>query len=170
MKSSNFPAFPASIRPVTADCPVEVFRWGGPRDHHPDDSPHAHPFDEILLFNQGGGVHWIAGTPYPVRGASIHFIRVGTKHQLSRDRKAEGGTVLFLRDYLALEPEIPFKQLFFLEDKPVLDLNPSDFAEVWLIFSQMLRESGADPQRLRADWDGEASAAAGVLGTGQLRS
>lgn len=141
MANRSFHTAPSSIRPITEGCPVEVFRWGGPQDHHPDEMPHAHPFDEILLINRGGGTHFIDGQWYSVENNSVHFIRVGAKHKLNRTSDTEGGTVLFMRDYLHLEPALPFKQLFFLEANPVLSLPSEAFAEVWLIYEQLLREA-----------------------------
>lgn len=141
MANQMFPPSPSSIRPITEGCPVEVFRWGGPQDHHPDETPHAHPFDEILLINRGSGTHFIDGQRHVVENKSVHFIRVGAKHQLHRTPDTEGGTVLFMRDYLQLEPALPFKQLFFLESNPVMNLSSEAFAEVWLIYEQLLREA-----------------------------
>jgi AraC-like DNA-binding protein len=141
------PAFSAptatldSIHPVTGDCPVEVFQWGGPQDHHVDGVAHAHAFDEILIFQQGGGRHLIDGKWYEVADASVHFIRVGAEHLLQRSDEAQGGTVLFLRDYIVQEPYLPFKQLFFMEANPVLQLPEQDFREVWVIYEQLLRET-----------------------------
>lgn len=132
---------PNAISPVTEDCPVEVFRWGGAQDHHLAEAPHAHPFDEILLFNRGGGKHLINGIWHPVESASVHFLKVGAEHLLDRAQTADGGTVLFLREYIALEPQLPFKQLFFLEASPVLQLSQPDFAELWLVYEQLLREA-----------------------------
>ncbi|MFN0215698.1 MAG: helix-turn-helix domain-containing protein [Saprospiraceae bacterium] len=133
-----------SITPVTKDCPVEVFRWGGNQDHHIADVSHAHAFDEILIFNKGGGKHFIDGIWHEVQDASVHFIRVGAEHLLMRSATADGGTVLFLRDYLAHEPQLPFKQLFFFETQTVLNLSPIAFTELWLIYEQMLKESNKE--------------------------
>ncbi len=130
-----------SISPVTEDCPVEVFRWGGSQDHHLADDPHAHPFDEILVFNRGGGSHFINGVWYAVESASVHFVKIGAEHLLERSQEADGGTVLFLREYIAHEPQLPFKHLFFLEASPVLQLSKSDFADLWLTYEQLLREA-----------------------------
>ena len=130
-----------AITPITEDCPVEVFRWGGIQDHHIADVPHAHTFDEILIFNKGGGKHLIDRTWHEVQDASVHFIKVGAEHVLMRSVEADGGTVLFLRDYLAYEPQLPFKQLFFLEAHPVLNLSNATFWELWLVYEQLLREA-----------------------------
>lgn len=130
-----------SIRPVTGDCPVEVFQWGGPQDHHEDGVAHTHAFDEILVFQKGGGRHYINGQWYEVADASVHFIPVGAEHLLQRSDEAHGGTVLFLRDYIAQEPYLPFKQLFFMEANQVLHLPEQDFREVWVIYEQLLRET-----------------------------
>lgn len=130
-----------SITPVTEDCPVEVFRWGGFQDHHVADMPHAHAFDEILIFNKGGGKHLIDGTWHKVEDSSVHFIRVGAEHLLMRSADADGGTVLFLRDYLSYEPQLPFKHLFFFETQAVLNLPCTAFNELWLIYEQMLNKA-----------------------------
>lgn len=42
---------------------------------------------------------------------------------------------------IAHEPQLPFKQLFFLESSPVLQLPQAGFAEFWLIYEQLLREA-----------------------------
>ena len=58
-----------------------------------------------------------------------------------RSADADGGTVLFLRDYLSYEPQLPFKHLFFFETQAVLNLPCTAFNELWLIYEQMLNEA-----------------------------
>ena len=133
---------PPVLTPVAAGCPVEVFRWGGQPDHHQDETLHAHPFDEVLLINKGGGAHRIAGTMFPVSSASIHFLPAGTAHHLQRTAVCDGGTVIFLREHVLQEPYLPFKQMDFMQGpSPVLQLTTDEFSDIWLLYEHLLFES-----------------------------
>lgn len=133
--------------PVAQDCPIEVFRWGGQPDHHPAEKTHSHPFDELMLIRQGGGEHLIGGQSMPLLSNSVHIIPAGTAHHLQRTRQCDGGTVIFLKNYVLSEPYLPFKELDFYQiNTPALQIEPDAFSDIWLIYEHLLYES-RNPQQ-----------------------
>ena len=137
----GLPIQQTGISPVTDDCPVEVFRWGGQPDHHADERPHAHAFEEIMLINKGGGRHLINGIWHNIAPCSIHILPAGTAHHLLRTADCDGGTVVFLKEHVLREPFLPFKKVDFIQTAhPVLQLPPDVFSDVWLLYEQLLFE------------------------------
>jgi AraC family transcriptional activator of pobA len=79
---------------------------------------HAHQFFELILLEQGGGVHRLAEGVAPVRAGDLYLIPPGVPHDPSGFSKARGFVVLFTAD--AVNPEHSGSERFALPEEPML--------------------------------------------------
>jgi quercetin dioxygenase-like cupin family protein len=61
---------------------------------------HSHQFFEMVYFESGTGVHWIAEKGFKIRPGDIHCIRPGEVHDLRQVGTAKGWIVLFQPNFL----------------------------------------------------------------------
>ena len=95
MKDHRVPALPfAPVRARAAG--VEVQRLD--RRHAVRGMPpHAHDFFELVLIDEGSGVHAIEGTEHEAAAGSLFFLQPGQSHDCRRLGKAGGWLVLLSR-------------------------------------------------------------------------
>lgn len=88
------------------------------------EKPHRHDFYEILLFNEGGGIHDIDFETFPILNRSAHFVASHNVHLILREKNSTGYSLLFTPDYFNQDL---ISQLPFSKPHPVVKLNDTEF-------------------------------------------
>lgn len=88
------------------------------------EKPHRHDFYEIILFDEGGGIHDIDFETHPISSQSAHFVASDNVHLILREKNSTGYSLLFTSDYFNQEW---INQLPFSKTKPVLKLDEKEF-------------------------------------------
>lgn len=79
---------------------------------------HAHQFFELILLEQGTGIHRLAEGAVPVKAGDLYLIPPGSPHDPSGLSNARGFVVLFTAD--AVNPEHSGSERFALPEDPML--------------------------------------------------
>ena len=142
MKDKSSALIQEKIVPGVENFPVEFFQWGLTADHYDTSEAHGHAFEELLLFQRGGGFHDLGGLSYPITDYSLHLVPSGTQHLVRRAGNSSGGTVVFKRSFIFEEPLLPFKDLALWQPRlPVIALDTATFREIWEIYRIALSET-----------------------------
>lgn len=142
MKDKSSALIQEKIVPGVENFPVEFFQWGLTADHYDTSEAHGHAFEELLLFQRGGGFHDLGGLSYPITDHSLHLVPSGTQHLVRRAGNSSGGTVVFKRSFIFEEPLLPFKDLALWQPRlPVVALDTATFREIWEIYRIALAET-----------------------------
>lgn len=95
---------------------IARFVWLDNPESYPFDNFHAHEYNEIMVFLQGGGTHNISFREYNIEDASIHLIAARDLHWVERNMQSSGFAIVYKEQFLyklaAINPEIDFRQIF----------------------------------------------------------
>ncbi|RYZ49296.1 MAG: helix-turn-helix domain-containing protein [Sphingobacteriales bacterium] len=113
--------------------------------------PHRHNYYEIFFFRQGGGVHTIDYREIPIHAGAIHFISPGQVHLLQREADAEGGILLFSREFYysgkgTVTDLFSFPFLHNMSAEPVIQTEPETFSTFYGLLEQIRAGKGTEPQ------------------------
>jgi AraC family transcriptional activator of pobA len=106
-------------------------------------SPHRHNYFEILFFREGGGLHEIDFSSFPIGAMSLHFVSPEQVHLLRREPSVTGYVLSFTRDlfFTGSEPGFIDSMPFFDNPsyRPVVSL-PGAENDVAALFEKIRRE------------------------------
>lgn len=123
--------------------PVELFQWGQSPDHFILEKPHAHEFDEILFFTEGGGIHEIDFHEHTIHTNSIHFVPRSCVHFINRGPHSKGFTLAFDNAYFEKNKVHSFYNPLFKsfgsEESFVINFDDTMFLHL-LSLSDILRQ------------------------------
>lgn len=123
----------------------DMLIWGHKDNPYDTSKPHSHTYNEVLIFNEGGGVHQIDGVSFPISDNSVHFVPKGALHTVIRNVKSAGSTFMFNTDYFAT---CPLKK-HFVESLPffkhdlgghVIEFKDNRFEKIRLLIEQIKEE------------------------------
>lgn len=85
-------------------CPIALRTIQGDEavQHEGDltDVRHTHDFSELIIITEGGGMHWIDGTSYPVSAGDIFLIQGNTEHYFEQRKNLGMFNIMFDDNYL----------------------------------------------------------------------
>lgn len=107
---------------------------------HKTELPHTHNYYEMCFFTNGSGSHEIDFITHKITSPSIHFLRPGQVHLISRGEVYEGYLVIFSEEFFNLRFQnievIPgYPLVTNLENGPILKLNDPQFKD----FHQLIK-------------------------------
>lgn len=120
-------------------------------ESYPFDSPHAHNYNEIMVFLKGGGTHNINFRDYPIKNGAIHLIAAHDLHAVERAMDSEGFAIVykdqFLQKLQLVNPDIDFTSLF--SHSRIINLEPEEIKQYNLIILEMLDNKGQSAYMLQ---------------------
>lgn len=78
---------------------VKLVRLDNP-DTYPFDHLHAHEFNEIMVFENGGGTHYLDFKEQNILDRSIHIIAGGDPHWVERSTQSNGFAIVLKEQFL----------------------------------------------------------------------
>lgn len=109
-------------------------------DSYPFDNFHAHEYNEILVFTNGGGNHNINFRNHVVENNSIHLLAAHDLHWLERSMLSAGFTIVykdqFLQKLQMVNPDIAFHSFF--SRSRVINLDEEQSQRFGFIFQELL--------------------------------
>lgn len=112
-------------------------------------TPHAHDYFEVFLFQTGGGKHLIDFQEINIEPNSIHIVLPGQVHQIERQGSCVGMVMMFSETYLASDlnllktiHQFPFQSL----RKKALSksLNSTEFTFLYDFVANIFNENNAN--------------------------
>lgn len=127
-------------------------QWGSHNQLYDSSVPHRHDYNQLLVFFEGGGMHEIDFTEYPIRDHSLHFVAGGQSHLVRRARSSSGCSLLFSDEFFYLnQADHRFlAELPFLEPdlNPVVPFDEHSFKRIRTLVDQIQEEySGTQVHR-----------------------
>lgn len=122
----------------------DIYVLGKADQKYDSEKPHRHDFYEIIVFDEGGGIHDIDFETYPIISKSVHFVASDNVHLILREKNSTGYSLLFSSDYFN---QSLINQLPFSKKRPVLKLDEKEFVLInglvgHIRTEQLSRESG----------------------------
>jgi AraC family transcriptional regulator, transcriptional activator of pobA len=123
----------------------DMFIWGYKDNPYDTSKPHSHAYNEVLIFNEGGGVHQIDGVSFPISDNSVHFVPKGALHTVIRNVKSAGSTFLLNSDYFG---NCPLKKQY-VESLPffkhalgghIIEFKDNRFEKIRFLIEQIKEE------------------------------
>src|SRR5690606_20693124 len=109
-------------------------------DSYPFDNFHAHEYNEILVFTNGGGNHNINFKNYKVENNAIHLLAAQDLHWLERSMNSKGFAIVYKEQFLhklqMVNPGIDFHDAF--NYSRVINLEKDEAKNFKFIFNEML--------------------------------
>lgn len=117
---------------------VEVFPWEE-KSYYNFEEMHAHTYNEIFIFLEGGGEHVMFGKLYQAQPGSFHILPASFPHKLKRTADSKGFTLAFSNHFLEqLQVFHKETQLFNLIASPVTYTATSEEFEVFNFYFKEL--------------------------------
>jgi len=119
---------------------------------HRTERPHKHNYYEMCFYTGGSGMHEIDFISHKIVSPSIHFLRPGQVHLISRGKDYKGYLIVFSEEFFNLRFKdievIPgYPLVTRLEDGPILNLSNDRFEE----FHQIIRHIENEWTQMDAD-------------------
>jgi AraC family transcriptional activator of pobA len=103
------------------------------------DNFHAHEYNEILIFIEGGGKHNINFKNYCIRPHSIHLLAANDFHWVERSMHSTGFAIVykdqFLQKLQIVNPNFDFCSLF--NHSRIINLNEKEIEDFEFIFKEL---------------------------------
>lgn len=115
----------------------DLLLWDESNQDYDVEKPHRHDFNEVLVFQVGGGTHDIDFNTYENKNQAIHFVASHNVHLVLRSKESRGCSLLFTGDFLSKEL---ISQLPFSKNPPVLILTDKDFRLIDQLLEQIKTE------------------------------
>ncbi|SFT53935.1 AraC-type DNA-binding protein [Lishizhenia tianjinensis] len=117
---------------------VEVFPWEE-KSFYNFEEMHAHTYNEIFIFLEGGGEHVMFGKMYQAQKGSFHILPASFPHKLKRSTDSKGFTLAFSNHFLEqLQVFHKETKLFNLIASPVTYTASSEEFEVFNFYFKEL--------------------------------
>lgn len=108
---------------------------------YPFDNYHAHEYNEILMFTNGGGTHNINFKNHKIQNNSIHLLAANDLHWVERSMNSKGFAIVykdqFLQKLQMMNPTIEFHTVF--ADSRIINLTDDDAKDFALIIEEMMQ-------------------------------
>ena len=123
----------------------DMFIWGYKENQYDTSQPHSHDYHEILIFEQGGGIHEIDNVSFPINDFSVHFVPKHSAHHVKRDVKTSGFTLLLNEAYFDTCPIKKQAMETFSFFKPlsgghILNVGLDKYAKINALISEIKEE------------------------------
>lgn len=117
---------------------VEVFPWEE-KSYYNFEEMHAHTYNEIFIFLEGGGEHVMFGDLYQAQKGSFHILPASFPHKLKRTSDSKGFTLAFSNYFLEQLQEFHKEsKLFNLIASPITYTASPEGFEVFNFYFQEL--------------------------------
>lgn len=120
-------------------------------DSYPFDTFHAHAYNEILVFLEGGGCHNINFKEYEVMPYAIHLLAANDLHWLERSMSSSGFVIVYKEQFLhklqVVHPDINFHDLF--NYSRIINLNKSEVSQFGFIINELLSDTSSSAYQLQ---------------------
>ena len=123
---------------------VEIFPWEE-KSYYNYEEMHAHTYNEIFIFLEGGGDHVMFGEMYNAQKGSFHILPASFPHKLKRTANSRGFTLAFSNHFLEqLQVFHKDTKLFNLIASPVTYTASAEEFEVFNFYFKELFSNRAD--------------------------
>jgi len=106
---------------------------------YPFDHFHAHAYNEILVFINGGGKHNINFHQHDIEDYSIHLLAAKDLHWVERSMRSSGFAIVYKEQFLQklqlVHPDMDYYSLF--SHSRVIQLNPEEREDFTFIFREL---------------------------------
>lgn len=110
---------------------------------YPFDNFHAHEYNEIMVFVNGGGKHNINFTNYKIENNSIHLLAANDLHWVERSMTSSGFAIVYKDQYLhklqILNPNFDFHNIF--SNSKVINLNENETKDFQFLFNEIVNNN-----------------------------
>lgn len=90
-------------------------------------SPHKHDFFIIILFEKGGGTHFIDFVAYPIKDRQVHLLFPGQVHEWQIQESSIGYQLMISRDWFEqLVPYLRFTVSYY-QNHPVIEIKSEEY-------------------------------------------
>lgn len=108
---------------------------------YPFDEYHSHEYNELLYFEEGGGLHNIEFKEFKIKSKSIHLLAAGSLHWLERGMKSKGFAIVykdqFLQKLQQYHEQFDFVALF--STSQVINFNKKETIEFDFLIQELIR-------------------------------
>ena len=117
---------------------VELFLWNSNLNYNINE-PHSHTYNEILIFEIGGGQHLMSKNNIQIEDYSFHILPSSFTHQLERASTSKGFTIaisdLFIKQLQNFDNKTDY---FYLVAEPrMIKLSAKEFSEFNFYFKEL---------------------------------
>lgn len=128
---------------------VEVFPWEE-KSYYNFEEMHAHTYNEIFIFLEGGGEHVMFGKMYQAQKGSFHILPASFPHKLKRSPESKGFTLAYSNHFLEqLQVFHKETKLFNLIASPVTyTASPEEFEVFNFYFKELFSHRTDESLRL----------------------
>lgn len=120
-------------------------------DSYPFDHFHAHEYNEMLVFIQGGGHHNINFKQHQVKDNSIHLLAARDLHWLERSMHSRGFAIVYKDQFLhklqMVHPDIDFHAL--CAHSRIINLDEAQVQQFQFIFGELMSGQNASAYLLQ---------------------
>ena len=135
-----------SFEQLTGKTPLaDLFTWGDNHSYNIGEK-HSHKFNEVMIFEQGSGVHLMNNTEYEIQDFQIHILPANYIHQLDRGKLSNGFTIAFTDEFInqlqKFENKIDY--LFFVNKPFIVQLNKMEHQSLKIYFDDIYLNKNAN--------------------------
>lgn len=124
------------------DSLVRYVRLDNPASY-PFDSFHSHSYNELLYFENGGGIHNINFVEHAIVDNAIHLLNAGDIHWIERSISSDGFAIVYKDSFLyklqAVNPTVDY--LTYFDKSRVINLSVSETENLQLLIQEIKNNS-----------------------------
>ena len=134
---SHIPTYNFSSANVR-DTMAELFIWDVAQNYNIDES-HSHTYNELMIFEVGGGNHFLSNKNYDVENYSVHILPSGFPHQLNRIYSSKGFTIafsdFFINQLQSFDNRCDY--LYLVSEPRILNFTANEYKEFEFYFLEL---------------------------------
>lgn len=117
---------------------AELFLWNSEQNYNIDE-PHSHTYNEIMIFEVGGGNHLLSNMNNSIQNYSFHILPSGFAHQLNRSENSKGFTIAFSDFFINQLQNFDNKSdyLFLVSEPKIFNFSELEFKEFEFYFKEL---------------------------------
>lgn len=117
---------------------AELFVWNSEQNYNIDEQ-HSHTYNELMIFEVGGGNHLFPNINNNIQNFSFHILPSGFIHHLNRSENSKGFTIAFSDFFINQIQRFDNKSdyLFLVSEPKVFDFTETEFKEFEFYFKEL---------------------------------
>ena len=117
---------------------AELFIWNSLQNYNIDES-HSHTYNELLVFEIGGGTHLMSKNNNEIQNYSFHILPSSFVHHLNRTSTSKGFTIAFSDFFINQLQNFDNKSdyLYLVSEPKVFNFTENDYKEFEFYFKEL---------------------------------
>lgn len=122
----------------TKESLAELFIWNLHQNYNIEE-PHSHTYNELMIFEVGGGNHLMSKKNYPIKDYSFHILPSSFVHHLNRNATSKGFTIAFSDFFINQLQNFDNKcdYLYLVSEPKILNFTEIEYKEFEFYFQEL---------------------------------